>query len=512
MAQLKYGFTIEGIAPLDIDLYGEHARREFWKAVVAFGLVAKDRELAQGRDRFGARLTPITPWTRRHRRSWTGKASPSAQPLTPAYAGSRTRVLLDGRATRTRAEFFWRADPVTGRPWGRILGYHRDGAGHLPERDVIGLSTQSEQWVKTQALTAWNRIRAGSRAPKVERPGSQTAATKRGAGLKIAGGDGVPPVKPAPAARPATPPGPKPLPPIKSGGTRGKPPEVVYLPRSAKPSGTSRKVQVYYTPGPGPGPTPAPAAKPQPQPKPKASPKPKSKSKAKATPAPKGTPVSQALQVRAQGVTADTIRETIAAIDQVHGDGNLPAIPVQEIASRSYNGSFHRNVFTGEATLIEVSSVGTHRRLTTAHEIGHFLEKSAIPGAKSAINTRDWKSDPVLADWKKAVDDSDSVKQLRALKGGGPVEVTMPDGSKSQVQADNHYLGYLLKYDEIWARSYAQYIMVRSKNVETADEFQRDFVATTPGEIPYTRHWYGTDFDLIAKAMDTLFESLGWRE
>lgn len=158
---LENGFVIEGIEPLDIDLYGEHARREFWRAVVLIGLKVKDAELAKGRDRFGKPLTKIAPSTRKYRKSWTGQADPNAPPLTPAYSGSRTRALLDGRATRSRAEFFWRRDPVTGRPWSRILNFHRRGRGNLPVRDVIGISPASLKQVKAEALAAWSKIKAG---------------------------------------------------------------------------------------------------------------------------------------------------------------------------------------------------------------------------------------------------------------------------------------------------------------------------------------------------------------
>ena len=72
-------------------------RLEFWPAVVRFGLLRKDQELAAGIDRFGQPMVPIAP-RRTHRRSAMGPADPNAPPLTPAHALSRTRSLLDGRA------------------------------------------------------------------------------------------------------------------------------------------------------------------------------------------------------------------------------------------------------------------------------------------------------------------------------------------------------------------------------------------------------------------------------
>lgn len=131
------------------------ARREFARLVVQLVLKAKDKELASGLDRFGRPLVPISEYTFKHRKSAMGPADPYAPPLTPAYGLSRTRSLLDGRAHLDHALFFWRMDPVTGKSWGRILGYHREGAGRLPVRDVIGLSPASLAWVKEQVARWW---------------------------------------------------------------------------------------------------------------------------------------------------------------------------------------------------------------------------------------------------------------------------------------------------------------------------------------------------------------------
>lgn len=160
---MRYGFEITAaqVAPLDLDLYGEAARLEFWRRVVAHGLAEKDAELAKGFDRFGRPMTPISTYTRKHRTSWTGKADPNAPPLTPGYAGSRTRVLLEGRAMRDRAEFFWLADPTTGKPWGRMLAIHRAGNRRLPVRDVIGISPGSLGRVRRAAGADWERIKRG---------------------------------------------------------------------------------------------------------------------------------------------------------------------------------------------------------------------------------------------------------------------------------------------------------------------------------------------------------------
>lgn len=146
-------FIIDGIEPvgdLAWQLADESTRRAFWKAVVAFGLKAKDAELAKGLDRYGRPLKPIARSTRKNRRSAMGPADPSAPPLMPAYGTSRTRLNLTGRAFKDHAEFFW----IDG--WGRILDIHRHGSRRgLPVRDVIGISPKALGKVAAWALAWW---------------------------------------------------------------------------------------------------------------------------------------------------------------------------------------------------------------------------------------------------------------------------------------------------------------------------------------------------------------------
>lgn len=164
-------FTVEDISPIRDPFWplaGEAVHRDFWRAVVAFTLEVKDRSLAKGLDRYGKPLTPITAYTKAHRKSEMGQADPNAPPLTPAYGLSRTRAFLTGRAYATHAQFFWTQG------WGKILAFHRRGAFNrrsgrrLPKRDVIGLSYKDLVKVQTLALGWWenwkkNRIQAPAR-------------------------------------------------------------------------------------------------------------------------------------------------------------------------------------------------------------------------------------------------------------------------------------------------------------------------------------------------------------
>lgn len=131
----------------------------YYQWVVEIGLRVKDRELAQGLDRHGKPLRPVSARTRKHRRSAMtpdGRGDPSAPALMPARALSRTRSLLAGRATEDAAVFYWRFDPLSGDSWGKILAIHRRKG-----RDVIGLSDKGVARVRQLAWERWRAYKRG---------------------------------------------------------------------------------------------------------------------------------------------------------------------------------------------------------------------------------------------------------------------------------------------------------------------------------------------------------------
>jgi hypothetical protein len=155
----KDGYTIRGLLPPALRLASADVKLTFWSYVVAEGLKEKDRELARGLDAEGRPLKPISAETRKHRRSAmtpTGRGDPSAPPLTPGRALSRTRSLLAGRAYPDRAEFWWRFDPYTYDSWARILRYQRRKG-----RDVLGLSSAGLARVAARSWQAFARQQAG---------------------------------------------------------------------------------------------------------------------------------------------------------------------------------------------------------------------------------------------------------------------------------------------------------------------------------------------------------------
>ena len=138
MPRTKAYFDVPGLAPTNDPRWRDApaaVRDAFWKAAIAYVLKAKDQDLAAGLDKDGEPLKPIAQSTRDNRVSAMGPADPSAPPLMPAYATSRTRLWLTAKQVDNVVRVSWRND------WGQILIYHAN-KGPKKRRDVFGLSPE----------------------------------------------------------------------------------------------------------------------------------------------------------------------------------------------------------------------------------------------------------------------------------------------------------------------------------------------------------------------------------
>jgi hypothetical protein len=194
-------------------------------------------------------------------------------------------------------------------------------------------------------------------------------------------------------------------------------------------------------------------------------------------------PVSLALQLPKSGAVARVVRETVAAIDAIHGDGALPTIPVTGGAAKGYSGAF-RVWPDGRAVDIRITRNGPWPALTTAHEIGHFIDHQAIGTVGKFSYT-----EAIWADFVKAAGDSEAIQALRAL----PRE---------------RLRDYYLRPWEIWARAYAQWIAQKSGRAEMLAALDTIRTGTHPAQR--LSQWSEADFAPIAAAIEAMFTQLGW--
>ncbi|HSM84595.1 MAG TPA: hypothetical protein VLT16_00530 [Candidatus Limnocylindrales bacterium] len=198
-------------------------------------------------------------------------------------------------------------------------------------------------------------------------------------------------------------------------------------------------------------------------------------------------PVSDALEVKLTGSTREEAQAAIAAIDKVHDDGKLPQIPVKTLRGLS-NGVFVSSA-DGKAKEIQVRPNSSWPGLSTAHEIGHFLDLEAI-GEKGKFATR--SGDAGMKEVLKAAEETDAIKGLRRR---------LKDSESPRVR---HYVNYLLGDVEIWARAYAQFIGEESGSKLLEQQLEKAI------GVESGRQWSHEDFKPVSAAIKKMFQDLGW--
>jgi hypothetical protein len=198
-------------------------------------------------------------------------------------------------------------------------------------------------------------------------------------------------------------------------------------------------------------------------------------------------------------VNADFVA-AVSAIDRVHGvDEHLPEIAmtnagrVTDTERQGADAWFRFDTATGQRVLpiaIAVRLGVPHRRLKTLHEIGHFLDLAGLPGDGFSS----WFA-AELDDWR------DAVGRSRALRDLAELSRSM-HGTHRQLQE-------ALALDEVWARSYAQFVAARCGDPTLLAEVDALRLGKV-GEVYYPLHWTADDFASIAAAIVALFRSLSW--
>jgi SPP1 gp7 family putative phage head morphogenesis protein len=205
------------------------------------------------------------------------------------------------------------------------------------------------------------------------------------------------------------------------------------------------------------------------------------------------------------------ITDALLDIDRVHAVPDALAVLGKIKAYTSANGAEGRYTYlrSGKPVGIEVNRSAIGPRITTAHEVGHFLDHQAIArpgqfataGSPGSMNAQ---VQSAMASLKTSIDNSDAIKRMNAIKAAGG---KTPD---PRITIPRQYLDYAIDDKETFARAYSQYIAVRSKDSAMLSELQvlrSNAVHTSAG---VHLQWEDADFVPIAEAFDRLFRALGW--
>ena len=123
--------------------------------------------------------------------------------------------------------------------------------------------------------------------------------------------------------------------------------------------------------------------------------------------------------------------------------------------------------------------------MTTAHEVGHWIDEMALPGHGFSSEHH-----PALEPWREAIRRSAAFQNLKA-------------GTSSP-----KYRRYALRWRELWARSYAQFVAERSQEPIMLEQLSK----VVNGKTGYwiDSQWAAEDFAPIATEIATLFKNQGW--
>lgn len=211
---------------------------------------------------------------------------------------------------------------------------------------------------------------------------------------------------------------------------------------------------------------------------------------------PSGNPIGVQFTQIATGIRGQ-VRRAFDHIDSVHGDGIMKDIPIVRVSRQDFQAAF--GMVGKDPYRIMLSTKATDPELSLIHEMGHYLDFYAISSkGQFASHTSGSPAGQVVATARQ----SKAIQSLQDIVDTGHIA-----GSRISPNLEKH-IEYLLSDHEIFARGYAQYISVKTRNEKLKDGIKRRLDYEKNTGLLY--QWQEGDFDDIFKAFDEMMEKLGW--
>lgn len=208
-----------------------------------------------------------------------------------------------------------------------------------------------------------------------------------------------------------------------------------------------------------------------------------------------GTPLGRAFLIP-QSPFADALRAAVRAVASVHGDGPLPTIPIRIVRDPEIRHARFRHGPAGPIS-ISVNLDSPWLAFALVPEIGHFIDLAGIGSPASYASD----SDAEFSAWRLGIRQSRRPDELR---------LALADRVRSLTAQQTRTGIDVLTMPECWARSYAQYVAIRSGEPALLATLDAIRVPRSSEDLDYLLHW-DDDFDPIALAIEHLFRRLGWR-
>jgi hypothetical protein len=216
---------------------------------------------------------------------------------------------------------------------------------------------------------------------------------------------------------------------------------------------------------------------------------------------PAGTSVQSCFRVIPDKDLVPELNQALDAVALVHGDGILPQMVLDLLDLIPPNVSqLNINRSTRQPQAIAISPNNPTRRLGVLHEVGHLLDWSGffpIGEFSSSLG--------LLSNWQSAIFASPTVQNLQKVLETG-LHVDTGDGLV-QLEVAKPLAAYFLRTEELFARSYAQYIVLKAQNSWLQAELE-SIRRKTP--LMRLSQWEVTEFMQIAEEFDRLLLEQGW--
>jgi hypothetical protein len=167
---------------------------------------------------------------------------------------------------------------------------------------------------------------------------------------------------------------------------------------------------------------------------------------------------------------------TLAAADAVQVfEGSPPTIPIRDDATMVQLGRYGGPLPDGTPLAILINPQTSDPALSTAHELGHYVDHQVLGGGGHLASQQNQ-----LPAWWAAVQASSTIQGMTAAYNLTHLAI----------------LGYLLRPEELFARSYAQWLALRSRAAALVADLQ------AAQGLAYGEQWPDNDFIAIAQEMD----------
>jgi hypothetical protein len=210
---------------------------------------------------------------------------------------------------------------------------------------------------------------------------------------------------------------------------------------------------------------------------------------------PDGVPLGRAFLI-GSGLANDPLRKAVDVVARVHGDGDLPQIPVVWDTSLDVRARFV--IRDGLPSAIAVRP-GHSLTVPIIHEIGHFLDFAAIDGFGSFASLRS----PRLARWSMLVRSTATVRSLADA-------IDRVRFLVDPAHPIHRRLATFLSIEELWARCYAQHDVRQHARADLRADLE-NVRSVAVDDFVFPLHGDEREFDPIADEIDRIFRSLGWR-